>query len=220
MRGATRGIAMTIASDPRGEQRGDGIDRRCRTRELAHTREELARIARDVQTEKILDLRRCDQEGDAVGEPDDDRSRDEGHRVAEVRQSEHDQDDAGHHRHHQQTGEAEAGDDAGNDHDERAGRSRDLQARAAQQRDDEAAGDRGVDAGLRRDAGRDPERHRKGKRDEADRHARDAIAAQALRRVVAQGIEDRGTPARHRYQPSLPGTPLIGPVKREVTQPP
>ena len=72
------------------------------------------------------------------------------------------QDDAGHHRHHQQAGHAVRGDDARDDHDERPGRSADLDARAAEQRDEESADDGCVDARLGRDAGRDPERHRQG----------------------------------------------------------
>ena len=56
---------------------------------------------------------------------------------------------ARHHRDHQQPGQAVLGDDAGDDHDERAGRPADLDARSAEQRDDEAADDGGVDAGLR-----------------------------------------------------------------------
>ena len=46
---------------------------------------------------------------------------------------------------------------------------------------DEAGDDRAVDAGLRRQAGRDGERHRERQRDEADGHARDDVVPEGLR---------------------------------------
>ena len=60
-------------------------------------------------------------------------------------------------------------DDARHDDDERAGRPADLHVRAAERRDEEAGDDRAVDAGLRRHAGGDRERHRQRQRDAARR---------------------------------------------------
>ena len=86
------------------------------------------------------------------------------------------QQDAGHHRAHEQAVDAVLGDDAGDDHDERAGRPADLEARAAERRDQEAGDDRAVDARLRRQAGGDGERHRQRQRDQADGDAGDQVA--------------------------------------------
>ena len=103
-----------------------------------------------------------------------------------------DQDDAGHHRAHEQAVDAVLGDDAGHDDDERAGRPADLHVRAAERRDDEAGDDRAVDAGLRRHARGDRERHGQRQRDEADRDAGDQIRDEQLWRVVAEREDRRG----------------------------
>ena len=113
-----------------------------------HARPELAGHV-DAQAEEVLDLRAGDQHGDAVGEADDDRPRNELHRRAQARHAQHDEDDARHHGAHEQAVEAVGRDDAGDDHDERAGRSADLGARSAERRNQEAGDDRAVDAGLR-----------------------------------------------------------------------
>ena len=49
-----------------------------------HAREELARVPGQLQPEEVLDLRRRDEQRDAVREPEDDRPRDELHRLAEA----------------------------------------------------------------------------------------------------------------------------------------
>ena len=64
--------------------------------------------------------------------------------------------------------DAVLGDDAGDDDDEGAGRTADLDARAAERRDDEAGDDRAVDAGLGREAGGNRKRHRQRQRDQPD----------------------------------------------------
>ena len=56
---------------------------------------------------------------------------------------------AGHRGAHQQAGDAELRDDAGDDDDERTGRAGDLAARTAERRNDNAGNDRRVDAGFR-----------------------------------------------------------------------
>ena len=89
---------------------------------------------------------------DAVGEPDDDRPRDELDRGAHAGRAEHDEDDAGHHRAHEQAVEAVGGDDAGDDDDERARRTADLKTGSAERRNQEPGDDGAVDAGLRRHA--------------------------------------------------------------------
>jgi len=107
----------------------------------------------------VLDATNC--------EPEDHRPGNELHRLAETGDGQEQQDDSRHHRHHQQAGQALLGDDAGDDDDEGAGRAADLDARAAQERHEEAADNRGVDARLRRDAGGHAEGHRQRQRDHA-----------------------------------------------------
>ena len=111
-----------------------------------------------------------------------------------------DEDDAGHHRAHEQAVDAVLGDDARDHDDERAGRSADLHVRSAERRDDEAGDDRAVDAGLRRHARRDGEGHRQRQRDQADRHAGDQIRDEQLWSVVTERENRRGKkPAASRH---------------------
>ena len=68
--------------------------------------------------------------------------------------------------------DAELLDDAVDDDDERARRAADLDARAAERRDDEAGDDRGVEAAIGRDAAGDRECDGQRERDDADDDAR------------------------------------------------
>ena len=150
--------------------------------------------SRHRKPEEVLDLRRGDQQRDAVGEADDHRPRNELHRLPEAGHRQHHQDHAGHHRDHQQAGEAVRRDDAGDDHDERARRTADLDARSAEQRHEEAADDGGVDAGLWRDARRDAERHRERQRDDADGQAGDEVGGKRMTVVAGERIEQLRPP--------------------------
>ena len=71
------------------------------------------------------------------------------HRRAHAGDSEDQQQHSRHHRAGEQSFEAVLGDDAGDDHDERAGRPADLRFRAAQRGNQKAGDDRAVDSGLR-----------------------------------------------------------------------
>ena len=172
------------------DRRRRPVDRRKSLQDEGHPLEELARIPVQRESEEVLDLRRRDQQRDAVREAEHHGARDELHRLTESGEGEEQQDDAGHHRHHQQPGQAVLRDDAGDDHDERAGRSADLDARSAERRDEESADDRRVDAGLGRDAAGDAERHGQRQRHQAHGDARDDIRGEAAAVVPA-----RGTPA-------------------------
>ena len=99
-----------------------------------------------------------------------------------------DQHHAGHHRAHEQAVDAVPGDDAGDHHHERAGRSADLEARSAKRGNQEAGDDGAVDAGLRRQARRDRERHRQRQRDQADGHAGDRIRGERRGIIVGKGL--------------------------------
>ena len=143
---------------------GGGVVRRAR---CMRARNSLGTGGR-AEAEEVFDLGGGDQQGDAVGEADDDGTGDELDGGAEAGEAHDEQHDAGHERDQREAGDAEAGDDAGDDDDEGAGGSADLGARAAEGGDEEAGDDGGVEAGLRRDAGGDAEGHGERKSDEAD----------------------------------------------------
>ena len=64
---------------------------------------------------------------------------------------------------------------------------------SAERGDEEAGDDRAVDAGLRRHAGRDGERHRQRQRDQADGDAGDQVGDEGPARVVPQRETDAGS---------------------------
>ena len=148
----------------------------------------------EMQSEEIFDLGAGDQNGDAVGEADDDRPRNELHRRAHAGRAQDDEHHARHHRAHEQAVDAVYGDDAGDHHDERAGRPADLRLRSAQRRDQEAGDDGAVDAGLRRQPGRDRERHRQRQGHQADGDAGDQVAQKFAEAIVAQAQDGLGQP--------------------------
>jgi hypothetical protein len=182
---------MDVAGD--GQRRG--IDRADGLRESGDARKELARRA-DLQAKEVLDLRGGNQERDAIGESQDDRSRDELDRLSETGDREHDKNHTRHHRDHEQAREPVLRHDARDDDDKRAGRARDLNPRAAKQRDDEAAHDGGVDAGLRRHARRDAEGHREGQSDDTNRDARDEIPEKRGPVVASSEFQELRSPDR------------------------
>ncbi len=79
-----------------------------------------------------------------------------------------DEQHAGHERRDGESVDAVLLDDAVDDDDERAGRSADLDARAAERGDEEAGDDRGPQPAVGRDAAGDGERDGQRKRDDAD----------------------------------------------------
>ena len=99
-----------------------------------------------------------------------------------------DEDHAGHERRDDEAVDAELLHDAVDDDDERAGRSADLDARAAERRDEEAGDDRGVEPAIRRDAAGDRERDGEWERDDADDHSGGEVGEE-LRAIV--GLERR-----------------------------
>ena len=103
--------------------------------ERSHTREEFAGIFLHREAEEIFDLGRGDQQGDAVGEADDDGARDEAHGGTQAGEAEEEQNHAGHHGDHEESGEAVFGEDSGDDDHEGAGGAADLDLRSAQERD-------------------------------------------------------------------------------------
>ena len=102
------------------------------------------RFMRDVKAEQIANLACCDDHRDAGGKPDGDRKGDVFDVSARAQQADGNQDEARNDRCEGQAVVAVPLDHARHKADEGAGRSADLEAAAADQRNDEAAGNRGA----------------------------------------------------------------------------
>ena len=117
-----------------------------------HAGQEFAGNGADAEAEEVLDLGGCDKNGDAVGESDDNGTRDEAYRRAETREPHGEQDDACHERDHGQAAHAETRDDAGDNDDKSASGSADLGARSAEGGDEKTSDDGGIKSRLRSNA--------------------------------------------------------------------
>src|SRR5881398_1669263 len=150
------------------------------------------RYGHHAEAEEILHLAREDDERDAAGETDGHGEGDELDRTAQAHQAEQEQDHARHQGGGGQPVHAMLLDDRVHDDDECAGRTADLDARAAQRRDEEPGHDRGEQAPLGSDAARDRERDRERQRDDADDHPRDYVGKQLVAAVpLERGDEFR-----------------------------
>ena len=150
-----------------------------------HPRQEFAGHGADAEAEEILDLGGSDEYGDAVCEPDDDRTGNEPHRrprpvrpmtsrmmpAMSVTMA--------------RPGNAKAGNDAGDDDDESAGGAADLGARAAEGRDEEAGYDGGIESGLGSNSGGDAEGHGERQSHESDSDAGEKVVHEHLPAVLA-----------------------------------
>ena len=145
------------------------VDRAGRLAEHQQLRQQGAGLlAGQGHAEQVLELAGEDDHGYARGEADGHRIGDELYVGADPEIADRHQNDAGHQRRQQQPVHAVAVDAGRHQHDEGAGRAADLEAAAAQRRDEEAADDRREKTPVRRDAGSDRDRHRQRQRD--DRH--------------------------------------------------
>ncbi len=147
-------------------------------------RQELAWDRRRREPQEILNLRRGDKEGNAVGKPDRDRARNELHGCSQTSEAHQQEQNARHHADEREARRAKFQDDAGDDDDERTGGSADLSPRPAEGRNQEAGDHGGVQTSLRGDTRRDREGHRQGPRHETDRQPCDEILSK-LSRCVA-----------------------------------
>ena len=144
-------------------------------------RDQLARLlAVERQAEQLAELAGEDDDGDARGEADRHRIGDELDVGAEPQIADRQQEDARHHGGEDQPVDAVARNGRRHQHDEGAGRSADLEAAAAERRDEEAADDRRVEAAVGRHAGRDGDRHRQRQRDDRDRQPGDGVGLELL----------------------------------------
>ena len=103
--------------------------------------------------------------------------------------------DAGHHRAHEEAIDAVQGDDTRDDDDKSSGRAADLGRRSSEQRDQKARDDRAVDSGLGRKPGGDRECHRQWQRYEADRDSGHQVVQEFVQVVIAQAEDGLREPA-------------------------
>ena len=167
----------------------------------AYAFDEVIGHALDAQAEKIPELRACDQHGDAVGKPNDDGTRDVLDGRPDARRAEADQDDAGHHRANEQPVDAVLADDAGDDDHECAGRAANGRHRSAERCRQKSSNDGAVDAGLRRQPGRDGECHCKRQRDKPYGDACDGVGYEGVPVVLPQRDDGLGYPVLHGRSP-------------------
>jgi hypothetical protein len=139
-----------------------------------------------LEAEKIADLRARDDHGDAVREADHHRARDVIDGGAQSGRAEDDQHDARHERAHEQPVDAVMQDDSGHHDDERSRGAADLGPGSAERRDQESRDDGAVDAGLRRHARGDGERHGQGERHEPHRDSGDQVVEEVAARIAAE----------------------------------
>ena len=169
-------------------------NRVCGLRERLHAMEKIAGYMVHAQTEEVTDLRAGDEDGDAVGEANDDGPREIFHRGAHARCAEKNEQNAGHHGAGEEAVDAVLGDNAGNHHDERAGGAADLRFGAAETGNDEARDDGAVDSGLRGYAGGDGEGHGERQGNQADGYAGNDVGKKFVAVIVAQQDYGFGQP--------------------------
>ena len=170
----------------RSDADGCRCDGRCMVDVRAPLGEKFRRHGAHLQAEEIFDLAREDDDGDPAREAGDHRMRDELDRAAELRESHDDEQHASHQRRHREPVDAVLLHDAVDDHDERAGRSADLNARAAERGDDEAGDDGGPQTAAGGDAAGDREGDGEWERDDADDDAGREVAAELRAGVVPE----------------------------------
>ena len=133
------------------------------------------RLVRHVEAEQLLELAGEDDDGDAGREADGDREGDVLDVGAEPQEAGGHHHQPGHQGRQHEAIVALALDDRGDEHDEGAGRSADLEAAAAEGRDQEAADDGGEQALVGRQARADGDGHRQRQRHDGDRQAGDGV---------------------------------------------
>ena len=123
-------------------------------------RQQSGRFMGNGETEQIPDLARRDDHRDAGGKSDGDRERNVFDVSSGTQEPHSNKYEFRYHRCERQPIVAVSFDDTGDEADERARRSTDLETAPANERYDEPAGNCRVEAALRRNAGRDRDGHR------------------------------------------------------------
>jgi hypothetical protein len=120
------------------------------------------------EPEQVFHLARENDHGDSAREPGDDGVWNELDDSAELRGAEDDEEHTGHDRGDEESVDPILLDDAVHDHDERARRSADLHARAAERRNQEPGDDGGPQAAIWRDSAGDREGNRQRQGNDSD----------------------------------------------------
>ena len=157
-----------------------------RVPQCMHALGEVVGRPRRHKAEQVLELQHADDGPDAGGETGGDRMGNELDEPSQPEESHRDEDQSRHRARDEEAADSEARHDGREDHHERGGGPRHLEARSAEQRHDRAGDDRGVEAVLRRHSDGDGERHRKRERDDADHDTGEDVGAQ-LARPIAVG---------------------------------
>lgn len=155
-------------------------------------------LAAEVEAEDVGHLRGEDGHGNTAREAHDDGIGDELDDRTQPEEPHEQEQHAAHERCHQKSRLAVLLDDAVNDDDEGAGRAANLDAAAAQQRDDKAGDDGRDDALLGRDARSDAEGDGQRQGDDADDDAGHQVAHKVGTRVVAERVDEFG-PEREEF---------------------
>lgn len=141
------------------------------------------------QPQEILQLQGGDHDRDAAGEAHRDRVGHQLDEAAEARQAHEQQDHAGHGAGGEQTAEAEALGDGQQHHHECSRRPRNVDARAARERDQGAGHDGRIEPLLGRDAAGDGQGHGERQGDDADGDAGGEVTDEIAPAVAAgQGV--------------------------------
>ena len=157
--------------------------------------------ARNVQSQKVFDLRGEDGEGDARGETHHDGIGNELDHAAQAEHPEQHQEDAGHDGGHQQPRQAETLHHSVDDDDEGTGGSADLHAASAQSRDDYAGHNggenphSGADGVLHIPTGRGGDGERDGQREgnNADHQPGQQIGREVGTTIVTKVVQNART---------------------------
>ena len=137
-----------------------------------------------MEAEEIVHLRHEDDDRDARGESDGHRKRNVFDVSAEPEKPGHHQQQAGDQRREHEAVIAVPVHGERDQRDEGGRRPADLEAAAAQKRDQESADDRRIEPAFRRDAGTDRNRHRQRQGDDGDGQPRKGVGAQIGKAVA------------------------------------
>ena len=149
----------------------------------------------ELEAEEILDLGAGDQDGDAIGEADDDGPGNELDGRAHAREPHDYENGSGHYRAHEKTVDTMGGHDAGHHDYEGAGRAADLGVGSAEGGDDKPGDDGAVDSGLGREAGGDGKCHGERQRHQTHGDSRHQVAEKFIQTVITQTEDRLGEPA-------------------------
>ena len=132
------------------------------------------------KSEEILHLSREDGKGNTAGESHYDRIRDELEDDTHLAHSHHHEEDTRHDRSDDKALHSVLSDNAGNNHDERTGRSSDKEVRSSKERDEESRYNCSDETLLRGHAAGNTECDCKRKGDDTDDQARDKVRCELL----------------------------------------